>query len=89
MAASARAAISGSTPLDVGVRRTWSGTAAVSPLIALPRLPRRFGVGRMAAGLVWQAQMFTQGLPLQLVLVIAARLQDRQHLGHEIVQAFA
>jgi hypothetical protein len=43
----------------------------------------------MAAGLVRQAQMIAQGLPIQLALVVAARLQDRQHLGHEIVQAFA
>ncbi len=33
--------------------------------------------------------MVTQGLPLQLALVVAARLQDRQHQLHEIIQAFA
>ncbi len=33
--------------------------------------------------------MLTQGLPFQFTLVVATGLQDRQHLGHEIVQAFA
>src|SRR2546425_1106999 len=89
MAASARAAISGSTPVVGEVRRAWPGATALSPLIALPYLPRRFGIGRIAAGLVRQPQMLAQGLSFQLALVVTARLQDRQHLGHEIVQAFA
>src|SRR5688572_3177770 len=89
MACSARAAISGSTPVVGELRRAWPGATALSPLIALSHLPRLLGVGAVTACLAWQAQVVAQGLPFQRAAVVTACFQQGQHQRYEIIQAFA